>query len=87
MILNFKDEYSVPFTVSDEVVLEQLKEHLMLKVEGSLTDYILDFCERNSYRIEEVAEIIKNDKVLKGIIKQDCIFHGIFENPNKIEDW
>jgi hypothetical protein len=87
MILNFKDEHFIDFDIPDEQVLANLKEHLNLKIEGSIVDYILDYCDTTGYRVEEVAELVKKDKVLKNILKQDCIFHGIFENPNKLDEW
>ena len=86
-MLNFRDEYFIDFKESEEIVLEKLKKHLTLKTEGSLADYILDFCSTNQYRIEEIAELVKNDKELRTLLKQDCIFHGIFKNPRKVEEW
>lgn len=85
--MQYRDEHSVPFDESDEIILTRLKEHLDLKTEGSLVDYILDFCDLNEYRVEEVAELVKQDKELRVLLKQDCVFHGIFKNPNKLKDW
>lgn len=86
-MINYKDECVIDFKDPEEVVLKQLKAHLELKTEGSLSDYILDFCDLNNYRVEEVAALIKSDKELKTLLKQDCIFRGIFKNPNKVEKW
>lgn len=84
-MINYKDELIIEQELGPDV-LEKLSEFLELKEEGPISDYILEFCEVNSYRIEEVGEIISKSKLLKGIIKQDCYHHKIFRPKIKIEE-
>ena len=74
--------------LDDSLVLKELMEYLERKSEGSIMDYIIDFCHTKDYRLEEVALIIKKDSYLKKIIEMDCKSYKIFrtENP-KLDDW
>ena len=69
-------------------IQEELRLYLCKKESGSLSEYILDFCEVYSYRVEEVAEVIQQDKELKSLLRQDCEHHGIFRTDKpKMEEW
>ena len=89
-MINYKDELSKSFTEDNQTILLELLDHIGKKQEGSIMDYVLDFCEVNSYHIEDVAELIKNNKNIRMFFKEDCIFNGIIrpKKPNsKLEDW
>ena len=90
-MLNYHDELPVEFEEDNQTILMKLLDHIGKKQEGSLSDYILDFCDENSYKIEEVAFLIKDNKYIRGLLKEDCIFHGILKNTRKavqkIDEW
>jgi len=88
--MHFRDEISVPFKDDDTTVLMQLLDHLGKRTEGSLTDYIIDFCDSHSYHIEDVADLIKNNKNIKRILKEDCVNHKIIRESKPteiIDEW
>jgi len=69
-------------TISEEdygFIKEKLIKFLSEKSEGSLTDYILEFCYTNEYCIDDVADIIKKDNYLKTIIEMDCVNKKMFK--------
>jgi hypothetical protein len=88
-MINYKDEITEDFTEEDfEEIQSLLVNYLSKKKQGSLTEYILDFCEYYSYRIEDIAEIISRDKELKTLLKDDCVHYKIFRTEdNRIDDW
>jgi len=89
-MLNYKDEINVPFLEDDfSRVSNELREYLSKKQEGSLVEYILDFCDYNSYRIEDVAEVISLDKELKTLLEYDCIHNKIFQVTSDVnlDEW
>lgn len=91
-MINYKDESAELFREPDDIIILRLIEHINKKQEGSMSDYILDFCEENNYHIEDVADLIKNNKNIRSLLKQDCIYHGILKNEKdipyqKIEEW
>jgi len=88
-MLNYKDEYFEEFSDDKkEEIINTLIEFINNKKEGSITEYILDFCETYNYRIEEIAYLIAENKTFKNILKQDCIYHGILQTENDgIDEW
>jgi hypothetical protein len=90
-MINYGDEYYIELSDSDiDKVLIEIREYLSKKSEGSMLEYILDFCDYKSYRIEEIGEIINNDKELKILLKQDCYHNKTFpRDPNieVIDEW
>ena len=89
-MINYKDEAPEEFKYDDQTVLLQLIEHIELKQEGSMSDYILDFCGKYNYHIEDVADLVKNNSTIKALLKQDCIFRGILTTKTpkvQIEEW
>lgn len=88
-MLNYKDEFYEQFEDHEiEGIMHKLIKFVNDKEEGSIADYILDFCETYNYRIEEIAYMVKENKTFKNILKQDCIHHGIFKTENTLqEDW
>jgi len=88
--MHFRDEISVPFKDDDTTVLMQLLDHIGKKDEGSLTDYIIDFCDTYSYHIEDVAGLIKDNKNIRRLLKEDCINHKMLripKNTETIDEW
>lgn len=88
-MVNYKDEVYISFEESDqEEILINMLKYIDKKDEGSIVEYILDFCEANEYKIEEIADIIKDNKILKNILEQDCIHHKMFRvETNDMDDW
>jgi len=90
-MINYGDESFKEFSKEEEEqILLDLITHIEAKTEGSITDYIIDFCNTKEYRIEEIAYLIKDNKTLSAILKQDCLYHGILRNEtpkSKLEDW
>ncbi len=85
-MINYRDELVKEFTEEESTqIMLDLIDYIELKKEGSISDYILDFCNLYEYRIEEIAYLIKDHSIFKNILKQDCIFHGIFRNKKKID--
>lgn len=83
-MLNYNDEVYAVLEPEDYVrVAKDLREYLEKKSEGSLLEYILDFCE-GEYRVEEIAEIINADKELKTMLKQDCYLNKILKLEPKV---
>jgi len=70
----------------DELILK-LIDHIENRTEGSILEYILDFCEKYSYRIEDIGLLVKENKTFKEIIKQDCIYNNYFKTTNKMDVW
>ncbi|MCK5535522.1 MAG: hypothetical protein KAI79_01780 [Bacteroidales bacterium] len=84
-MINYNDEVYAILTPEDfPRVAKELREYLEKKSEGSLLEYILDFCE-GEYRVEEIAEIINADKELKTMLKQDCFLNKILKIVPKVE--
>jgi len=88
-MLNYKDEYYNDFSNEDtEKIINELIEFINNKEDGSIVEYILDFCETYNYRIEEIAYLIKENKTFKNILNQDCIHHRIFRTESEsLEEW
>ncbi len=88
-MLNYKDEHYDDFKDEDtELILNNLIQFINNKGEGSIVEYILDFCETYNYRIEEIAYLIKENKTFKNILNQDCIHNRIFRTENKsLDEW
>ena len=85
-MINYKDESVIEFSQEQEQeILMEMILFLERKLEGSIIDYILEYCEVNEYRVEEVADLIKSNKMIRDILEQDCVFHGILENKNKLQ--
>lgn len=77
-MLNYKDDHFVEFDESkSEEILDDLIKFINNKKEGSIVEYVLEFCEDNQYRVEEIAFLISDNKTFKNIIRHDCIFRGI----------
>jgi hypothetical protein len=86
-MLNYKDEYYDDFDGADtDKIMAELIEFINNKGEGSIAEYILDFCETYNYRIEEIAYLVAENKTFKNILKQDCIHHGIFKTEKTVVD-
>jgi hypothetical protein len=86
-MLNYKDEHYDDFNgVDTEKIMAELIEFINNKGEGSIAEYILDYCETNNYRIEEIAYLVAENKTFKNILKQDCIHHGIFKTEKTVVD-
>ena len=88
-MLNYKDEHYDDFKDEDaEEIMASLIEFINNKGNGSITEYILDFCETYNYRIEEVAYLVADNKTFKNILKQDCLHHGIFKTEAaSMDEW
>ena len=88
-MLNYKDEHYDDFSkLNTEQIMSELIDFINNKGNGSITDYILDFCETYNHRIEEIAYLIAENKTFKNILKQDCIHHNIFRTDNaNMDDW
>jgi len=88
-MINYEDEYYEEFPEEkSEIILNELIDFINNKGEGSISDYILDFCETNNYRVEEIAYIIAENKTFKNILKQDCLYRGILHTENdSIDEW
>lgn len=69
-----------------KVVFLQLNSFLKLKGSGSIVEYILEFCDTYDYNIEDIADIINENKIFKNILKTDCINQKIFKSDIP-EDW
>lgn len=55
-------------------------------------DAILEFCDENNYRIEDVGFMLSENKNFKRILESDFIKHNHIKgvkktNTNMIEDW
>ncbi len=88
-MLNYRDDYFVEFDESkSEEILDTLIEFINSKKEGSIVEYVLEFCENNQYRVEEIAFLISENKTFKNIIRHDCLYRGIIreEDVNDIGD-
>ena len=88
-MLNYKDEFYEDFDDSEaDEIMDRLIAFVNDKGEGSITDYILDFCETYKYRIEEIAYMVKDNKTFKNILNQDCIHHGIIRTETaSMDEW
>jgi len=87
-MLNYRDETGTEVLEEDyPKVRKELNKYLEKKDEGAIIDYIIDFCEYYNYRIEEIAIMLKADKMFSNLLKQDCLFRGILANPRKIKEW
>lgn len=84
-MLNYRDEITVDFKEDDVTILIQLLDHIGKKTEGSISEYIIDFCDEHSYRIEEVANLIKKNKNIKRLLKEDCIAHRIIRSKSETD--
>lgn len=66
-----------------------------LKNEKDMTwmDAILEFCEENNYRIEDVGFMLSENKNFKKILESDFVKHRhlrtaqVIKIKNMIEDW
>jgi len=76
----------LPEQEKDEIVLK-LIDHIENRTEGSILEYVLDFCEQYEYRIEDIGMLIKENKTFKEIIKQDCIYNNYYKNTNTMGVW
>jgi len=70
----------------EELILK-LIDHVENRTEGSILEYIIDFCNQYDYRIEDIGLLVKENKTFKEILKQDCLYHNFFGNTNKMEEW
>ena len=65
-------------------IANALRDFLYFANDGALTDYILEFCSINNYRIEEIGDIIRKNSNFKHILQMDCEVVGIFRQLDPV---
>ena len=70
-----------------EDLILKIIDHVESRQDGSILEYIIDFCNQYDYRLEDIGYLIKENKTFKEILKQDCLYHSFFKNKNKMENW
>ena len=87
-MLQYENEINYKLTPESSELISELMEFLSKRTDGSLVEYILEFCAINDYMPEEVGSVIKDDQFMKQIIELDCISNKIFKSDKPtLLDW